>query len=124
MAVHSLLKALRANKPAFGAWITLPGAFNARTVAQSSPHLSWVAIDCEHGLTPLHNGVAESILAIESVGAGAPSALVRVPATGTSTGTGWQIKYALDAGARGIIVPMVCKFYCAKQSVSSAVHSC
>ncbi|KAI0037159.1 Pyruvate/Phosphoenolpyruvate kinase-like domain-containing protein [Vararia minispora EC-137] len=103
---HKLLRTLRANKPAFGAWLTLPGAFNARTVAQASPHLSWVAIDCEHGLTSLHPGVAESVLAVTGV-TGGPSPLVRVPATGASTGTSWQIKYALDAGAHGIIVPMV-----------------
>jgi len=101
------LNALKANRPAFGAWITLPGVFNARTVAQSSPHLSWVVIDCEHGLTSLHPGAAESVQAVQGSGSNPPSAIVRIPATGISTGTGWQIKYALDAGARGIIVPMV-----------------
>ncbi|KAI0044793.1 Phosphoenolpyruvate/pyruvate domain-containing protein [Auriscalpium vulgare] len=107
MAAHALLNAFKAKTPAFGAWIMLPGAFNARTVAQSSPHLSWVVIDCEHGLTSLHPGAAESVQAISSLGPDAPSALIRIPATGASTGTGWQIKYALDAGARGVIVPMV-----------------
>jgi len=108
MATHSLLRAFRSNKPAFGAWVMLPGTFNARTVAQSSPNLSWVMIDCEHGLTSLQPNAAESIQAIHGIGAGAPSPIVRIPATGFSTGTGWQIKYALDAGARGILVPMVC----------------
>jgi 4-hydroxy-2-oxoheptanedioate aldolase len=107
MATHSLLRAFKSNKPAFGAWIALPGTFNARTVAQSSPSLSWVLIDCEHGLTSLQPGAAESIQAIQGIGAGAPSPIVRIPATGISTGTGWQIKYALDAGARGVLVPMV-----------------
>lgn len=58
-------------------------------------------------MTPLQPGAAESVQAISGIGADAPSPLVRVPATGAHTGTGWQIKYALDAGARGIIVPMV-----------------
>ena len=107
MASHSLLNAFKANKPAFGIWCMLPGAFSARLAAQSSPHLSWVLIDCEHGMTPLQPGAAESVQAISGIGADAPSPLVRVPATGAHTGTGWQIKYALDAGARGIIVPMV-----------------
>jgi 4-hydroxy-2-oxoheptanedioate aldolase len=107
MAAHSLLRAFKTNKPAFGAWIMLPGTFNARTVAQSGPDLSWVVIDCEHGLTSLQPGAAESIQAIQGIGAGAPSPIVRIPATGTSTGTGWQIKYALDAGARGVLIPMV-----------------
>jgi len=107
MATHALANAFKARKSAFGAWIMLPGALHARLVAQSSPHLSWVVIDCEHGLTPLQPGAAESIQAIHGIGPNAPSTIVRIPSTGASTGTGWQIKYALDAGARGVIVPMV-----------------
>ncbi|EIM87667.1 Phosphoenolpyruvate/pyruvate domain-containing protein [Stereum hirsutum FP-91666 SS1] len=119
-ATHALRTALRSSKPAFGAWVTLPGTFNARAVALSSPHLSWVVIDCEHGLTPLHPGAAESISAVVSTGDNAPSVLVRVPATGASTGTGWQIKYALDAGARGVIVPMVSTPQKAREIVSES----
>ncbi|KAJ7216033.1 Pyruvate/Phosphoenolpyruvate kinase-like domain-containing protein [Mycena pura] len=110
MATHALLKALKANKPAFGVRLTSPGFFHARTVAQSSPELSWVMIDCEHGLTSLNSSLAESVAAIHAACSrpdDSPSALVRIPATGISTSTNWQIKYALDAGARGVIVPMV-----------------
>ncbi|KAJ3823733.1 Pyruvate/Phosphoenolpyruvate kinase-like domain-containing protein [Lentinula raphanica] len=63
-------------------------------------------LDCEHGLLPLHpSGATEVIAAIHGVRDG-PSALVRIPATGHGTGSGsegvnWQIKYALDSGARG-----------------------
>lgn len=111
MTSHSLLNLLKANKPAFGAWLTAPGYFHARTVALSSPHLSWIVVDCEHGLVPLNPGASETIAAIQSVGKPGPSPLVRIPATGASSGTSWQIKYALDAGAKGIIVPMVCPGY-------------
>jgi len=114
MATHALLQAFKASKPAFGAWITLPGVLNARAVAQASPHLSWVMIDCEHGLTSLQPGAAESIQAIAGLGPNAPSALVRIPATGASDSTSWQIKYALDAGARGVLVPMVGSGRCLK----------
>lgn len=108
MATHSLLSTFKASKPAFGAWLTTPGIFHARTVAQASPHLTWVVVDCEHGLVPLVPGAAESIIAIHgAVPSGAPSAIVRIPATGVSQSTSWQIKYALDAGARGVLVPMV-----------------
>jgi 4-hydroxy-2-oxoheptanedioate aldolase len=108
MTAHSLLRMFKENKPAFGAWLTTPGIFHARTVAQASPHLSWVVVDCEHGLVPLVPGAAESIVAIhDAVPNGGPSAIVRIPATGVSQSTGWQIKYALDAGARGVLVPMV-----------------
>ncbi|KAI0777528.1 Pyruvate/Phosphoenolpyruvate kinase-like domain-containing protein [Trametes elegans] len=106
---HPLLAALRASKPAFGAWLTLPGFLAARTAAGASPHLSWVVIDCEHGATPLQPGAAEAVHAIAGLGPAAPSAIVRIPATGACAdgSAGWQIKYALDAGAKGVLVPMV-----------------
>ncbi|KAI0674188.1 Phosphoenolpyruvate/pyruvate domain-containing protein [Trametes maxima] len=106
---HPLLTAFRASKPAFGAWLTLPGFLSVRTAAAASPHLSWVVIDCEHGATPLQPGAAESVHAIAGLGALAPSTIVRIPATGACAdgSAGWQIKYVLDAGARGVLVPMV-----------------
>jgi hypothetical protein len=113
MSTHPLLTAFRANKPAFGAWLSAAGIFHARTVAQASPHISWIIIDCEHGLIPLVPGAAESVTAIRgAVQGGGPSAIVRIPATGVSSSTSWQIKYALDAGASGILVPLVGGFPC------------
>jgi 4-hydroxy-2-oxoheptanedioate aldolase len=116
MSAHPLLQAFKANKAAFGAWLTLPGVFHARTIAQASPHLSWIVIDCEHGLVPLVPGAAESIASIQATrkaGVNPPSVIVRVPGTGITTSTSWQIKNALDAGAQGVIIPMV----------STAVHA-
>ncbi|KAJ7626538.1 Pyruvate/Phosphoenolpyruvate kinase-like domain-containing protein [Mycena polygramma] len=108
MATHALLTAFRANKPALGVWLTSPGFFHARTVAQASRKTAWIMLDCEHGLIPLHPGLSDSIAAIHgSRPVNAPSALVRIPATGVSASTSWQIKHALDAGARGVLVPMV-----------------
>lgn len=104
-----LLHAFRESKPAFGAWITIPSPWVARTAAQASPHLSWLVIDCEHGLIPLQPGAADTIAAVSGIGTTTPSLLVRIPATGAcaETSCAWQIKYVLDAGARGVIVPMV-----------------
>lgn len=110
MTLHPLLRAFRSHTPAFGAWLLLPSPSSARTVALASRHLSWVLIDCEHGLTSLQPGASEVVQAIHGIGEGAPSALIRVPATGASDSTSWQIKYALDAGARGVLVPMVSPF--------------
>ncbi|KDQ22164.1 hypothetical protein PLEOSDRAFT_1024554, partial [Pleurotus ostreatus PC15] len=106
---HALLNSLKANKTAFGVWLTLPGLFHARTVAQASPNISWICIDSEHGLVPLVPSAAETVASIHGAvsGTAGPSAIVRIPATGASDSTSWQIKYALDAGARGVIVPMV-----------------
>lgn len=118
MTSHPLYRAFKAPKAAFGAWITLPGIHSARIVAQSSPHLSWVMIDCEHGLTPLNADSAETIQAIAGIGSNYVSPLVRIPATGTCSSTSWLIKYALDAGARGVLVPMVSDPEKAKEIVS------
>ncbi len=106
---HPLLHAFRASKPAFGIWLTLPGSLNARAAASASPHLSWVVIDCEHGTTALHPGAGESVHAIAGLGPDAPSTIVRIPATGACAdgSASWQIKYVLDQGARGVLVPMV-----------------
>lgn len=112
MAAHTLLNAFKAKNPAFGIWLTNGGFVHARSVARSlvaNPHttMSWIMLDCEHGLLPLNPaGATEVIAAIHGVKDG-PSALVRIPATGHGTGSGseginWQIKYALDAGARGM----------------------
>ncbi|KAM5534756.1 hypothetical protein V8D89_011620 [Ganoderma adspersum] len=119
---HPLLRAFRASKPAFGAWLTLPGALNARVAASASPHLSWVVIDCEHGMTGLHPGAGESLSAIAGLGPDAPSTIVRIPATGASAdgSAAWQIKYALDQGARGVLVPMVSDRMQAESIVSAA----
>ncbi|KIP09779.1 hypothetical protein PHLGIDRAFT_86196 [Phlebiopsis gigantea 11061_1 CR5-6] len=122
MASHPLLQAFQASKPAFGAWITLPGPFAARNLASASSDLSWVTIDCEHGLTPLQPGAAETIAAVSGLGPNAPSVLVRIPATGPAAeaSASWQIKYALDAGARGVIVPMVSTMEQVRSVVSAA----
>jgi len=67
-----------------------------------------VVIDCEHGLISLNPGAFESVNGICSASShGSPSALIRIPATGDSDSTSWQIKLALDAGAHGLMVPMV-----------------
>lgn len=126
--VHALLTSLRASKPALGAWLTFPSVHTARQVALAgrSLGLSWVCVDCEHGLTPLVPGVAETIAAISSLpvsssdpaGTQNPSVLVRIPAPGlqySSPSTAHQIKQVLDAGAHGIIVPMVANGAIAKQ---------
>lgn len=123
MASHRLLTAFRSVNPipAFGLWVTLPGTLHLRHVLTSalsssaSPHLSWLMLDCEHGHIALNPGCAEAIQAVASLGGWndgdgnlpPPSILVRVPAIGSDPSVGWQIKYALDAGARGVLVPMV-----------------
>ncbi|KAL0568527.1 hypothetical protein V5O48_013454 [Marasmius crinis-equi] len=111
--LHALLRSFKSNRPALGIWLTQGGFFHARSFAQASSNVSWVLVDCEHGLVSLNPGVAEIVAAVHSATADPPSAIIRIPATGYgvegqgSGGVNWQIKYALDSGARGVLVPMV-----------------
>jgi 4-hydroxy-2-oxoheptanedioate aldolase len=66
-------------------------------------------------------GAAESISAIQGVGpGGGPSAIVRIPATGVTVSSSWQIKHALDGGARGVLVPLVSTAAKAKEVVADS----
>lgn len=92
-----LKEAFAAGKTAFGAWGTIPGAGAARTVA-STPGLSWVAVDAEHGQindTHLYTHTT-------TISAAGRSPIVRVPDS-----SAWWAKRALDAGAHGLMVPLL-----------------
>jgi 4-hydroxy-2-oxoheptanedioate aldolase len=78
-------------------------------------------IDCEHGLISLVPGAAEAVTAIQgAVPNGGPTPIVRIPATGISTSSSWQIKHALDSGARGVLVPLVSTVEKAKEVVADS----
>ena len=93
MALRDVLKG---SKAAIGGWCVIPGAFNAEVMARSG--FDWICIDAQHGLI----GYQEMLGMLQAVAvAGVPS-VVRVP----GNDPGWIMK-ALDAGAAGVIVPMV-----------------
>ncbi|KAI9479194.1 Pyruvate/Phosphoenolpyruvate kinase-like domain-containing protein [Coemansia mojavensis] len=83
--------------PVFGVWLTIPSPVTARILAAQG--FDWACIDMEH--TPTNPSLmAEMVAAVAGSGTCAP--IVRVP----SHAPEW-FKWALDAGAHGIIVPMV-----------------
>jgi 4-hydroxy-2-oxoheptanedioate aldolase len=79
-----------------GAWLSIPSAFSAETIARAG--FDWVCIDMQHGVIDYQ--VAVTMLLALSTGDCTP--IVRVP---------WNepgiIGKMLDAGAMGIIIPMV-----------------
>ncbi|KAH7102603.1 Phosphoenolpyruvate/pyruvate domain-containing protein [Auriculariales sp. MPI-PUGE-AT-0066] len=104
---HPLGSLMSSNMPAFGAWITLPGPAIARTVALSHPSISWVCLDAEHGLIGLGGqDIFNTCAALSALPNGGPTVIVRIPATAETESVGWQIKLALDGGAKSILVPM------------------
>jgi 4-hydroxy-2-oxoheptanedioate aldolase len=96
MSENRLTQTFAAGGSAVGGWCTTPSAFNAELLAVEG--YDYVCIDCQHGLigydamVPLLAGVART----------GTTPLVRVPFNHTP----WPGQ-ALDAGAEGVIVPMV-----------------
>jgi 4-hydroxy-2-oxoheptanedioate aldolase len=97
---NSTLARLRRGQPALGLWLHSHSFHIARIIAANGI-VDWLLVDFEH--TPVDLSTASTIFAaVADVSAGTCTPLARV-AQGSMT----QIKHALDAGAQGIIVPMV-----------------
>lgn len=100
MRPNRALALLRDRQPAVGTWLQLHNPHAARLLAAQGL-LDWMLVDFEH--TPVDLGVASTILtSVADVSAGRVTPLARVAA-----GSAPCIKHALDAGAQGVIVPMV-----------------
>ncbi len=96
---HTLAR-LRQGEPALGLWVQNQSVHSARMIAAQGL-FDWLLVDMEH--VPLDLLLASQMLsAIADVSAGTCTPIVRVP-----TGTIDQIKRALDAGAHGVLVPMI-----------------
>ena len=85
-----------AGEAALGGWLAIPSPFSAEIVARCD--FDYVCVDTQHGL----NDYSDSWRMLQAVNLGSATPVVRVP---------WNepgvIGKSLDAGARGIIVPMV-----------------
>ncbi len=86
----------QAGEPTFGAWCTIPSPWTAEVAARSGH--DWICIDTQHGLI----GYDVMLPMLQAVAAGDVPSFVRVPWNEPGT-----IMKALDAGAAGVIVPMV-----------------
>ena len=93
---HFLRESWRKGQPAFGLWNTIGNTLVAEVIAATKP--DYVCVDMQHGGT--HDGILVGMLQAVVVGGSAP--LVRVPECNPAL-----IMKALDAGARGVVVPLV-----------------
>ncbi|KIY52992.1 Phosphoenolpyruvate/pyruvate domain-containing protein [Fistulina hepatica ATCC 64428] len=107
-----LRRAIKAQKPALGAWITFPGAAVARTVART-PGITWALIDAEHGLIT----DSDYYNMVNAVAACGVSPIIRIPSD-----EAWMVKRALDSGAHGVMVPMVNSTEIAAKIVSACKY--
>ncbi len=96
LAIQQIRQKLRMNKPSIGSWMQIPHASIAEIMGQAG--YDWVAIDMEHGSIS-HAQLPDLFRALEL---GDTLPLVRL-----AEGTSKECKQALDAGAGGVIVPMV-----------------
>src|SRR4051812_7036810 len=88
---------LRAGEVTRGIWLSLPGAESARLLARQP--CDWLLVDAEHSPVDVP-GLTAAVAAIAD--ARGPAPLVRLAA-----GTVENVKRALDAGAYGVIAPMI-----------------
>ena len=96
LAVDLIRKKLKSGSPSIGSWMQIPHASVAEIMGSAG--YDWVAVDLEHGAMSLHQ-LPELFRALEL---GNTLPLARI-----AQGQPEHCKQALDAGAGGIIVPMI-----------------
>jgi len=87
---------LASGVPTIGSWMQIPNASVAEIMGHAG--YDWISVDMEHG-TIAHHQLPDLFRSIELGGA---LPLVRLGGSGLS-----ECKQALDAGAGGVIVPMI-----------------
>jgi 4-hydroxy-2-oxoheptanedioate aldolase len=83
-------------EPTVGGWCVIPSSFSAELMGRAG--FDWIVIDTQHGLI----GFDQMLPMLQALSATGTPAFVRVPWNQPS-----DIMKALDAGAQGVIVPMV-----------------
>lgn len=97
MKTNRLKSLLSSGQPARGAWLGIPSQSSARLLARLP--LDWLVIDAEH--SPIDAQTLAGMVAAIAEADG-PAPLVRI-----AQATLENVKKALDAGAYGVIAPMI-----------------
>lgn len=97
MKINRVKKQLVLGEPSRGIWLGLPSPYSARLLARLP--VDWLLIDAEHAPIEV-NTLTQMVAAIAE--ADGPAPLVRVPQASVE-----NMKQALDAGAYGVLAPMV-----------------
>lgn len=107
----TLKQRLAANRLTVGSWITLAHPAIAEIMARAG--FDWLTVDMEHSVITIRE--AEELIRVVSL-CGVP-ALVRLTSNDAN-----QIKRVMDAGASGVIVPMVSSRAEAEHAVSAMYY--
>lgn len=95
-------------EPTLGGWCVIPSPFTAELMGRAG--YDWVCIDTQHGLI----GYDEMVPMLQAVAATGTPAFVRVRWNEPA-----EIMKALDAGAQGVIVPLVSSPADAREAVGA-----
>ena len=109
MRENTSLSAWRRGEQTIGCWLSLANSYAAEAISKLG--FDWVCIDMQHGLID-YSDLTSMLPAISSSDA---TPLVRVP-----WNEPYEIMKALDAGAYGVIVPMVNN----REEAAQAVAAC
>jgi 4-hydroxy-2-oxoheptanedioate aldolase len=109
MRPNHVLQAFRANKQTVGAWLSIDSSFAAETMAHAG--FDWLCLDMQHGMLD-YNDVKRMLPAISTTNT---IPFVRVP-----WNEPYEIMKALDAGAYGVVIPLVNN----RQEAEQAVAAC
>jgi len=94
--IRMIRESLRTDKPSIGSWIQIPHGSVAEIMGRAG--YDWVAVDLEHGSV----GIDQLPDLFRALELGGTLTLVRL-----AQGMPKDCKQALDAGAGGVIIPMV-----------------
>lgn len=108
MRFNRVKKLWRDGKPAVGAWLSIPHAFAAETMAHIG--VDWLCVDMQHGCIDY----SDAVNMLTAISTTEVTPFVRVPWNEPA-----MIMKVLDAGAYGVIVPMVSNRADAERAVAA-----
>jgi 4-hydroxy-2-oxoheptanedioate aldolase len=108
MATNPIREIWAGNRPAFGLWSVMPGTIGAEILAKAGA--DYVCVDQQHGVID-YGSIAPMFQVIRAGGA--------APITRVLSNDPFLIMKALDAGAWGVIVPLVNSAEDAARAVSA-----
>lgn len=109
MRSNHVLQAWRTGKQTLGAWLSIDSTYSAETMAHAG--FDWLCMDMQHGMLD-YNDVKKMLPAISTTDT---IPFVRVPWNQPD-----EIMKVLDAGAYGVVVPMVDS----REQAQAAVRAC
>ena len=111
MRANHVRRRLAAGEPSVGTWLGLPSPEAAEYVSRLSPGFDWLVVDAEHNPIDIRT-LAQMF---SSMAASHCAPMVRIPWNSAE-----NFKRVLDAGAWGVVVPMVNSREEAERAVAAA----